>query len=116
MSLNIVYIDDEEGLCEAFVDNFATNDILIRTFVDPEKGLQEITNHPPDLVFLDYRLPNTTGDVVAQKISREIPIAVISGDLNAKPHERFLKFFSKPFDFAEIEAFIQSYVDRKKVA
>ena len=116
MPLNIVYLDDEIGLCEMFEDNFATEDVRIRTFVDPEMAIREIVKNPPDLVFLDYRLPNTTGELVAQKIDRSIPIALISGDLNAKPSGLFLKLFPKPFDFAKMEEFIQSYLDRKLVA
>ena len=91
MPLNIVYIDDESGLCEMFEDNFTSKDICVKTFLDPEKALLAIANDPPDLVFLDFRLPGTTGDVVVTKIDRSIPVAMISGDLNVKPNELFVK-------------------------
>ena len=99
-----------------FVDDFATNDVHIRAFVDPETAIREIIREPPDLVFLDYRLPNTTGDEVAMKIDGAIPRALISGDLRVQPSQSFVKIFSKPYDSDEMGAFIQSYVTKKKVA
>ena len=104
MLLNIVYLDDEPGLCQMFEDNFATDQISIRTFVQAEEALAFIKANPPDLVFLDFRLPGTTGEQVATRIEASIPIALITGDLEIAPLPRFERTFGKPFNFDEMEA------------
>lgn len=116
MPLKIVYLDDEPGLCEMFVDNFASQDVTVDTFTNPEAAVKAINESPPDLVFLDYRLPGTTGDEVAGCLSTFIPKVLITGDLTVISALSFVKVFHKPFDFTEMELFIQSYLDRKEVA
>lgn len=116
MPLKIVYLDDEPHLCEMFVDNFASANVSIQTFTDPEKAVAAINDSVPDLVFLDYRLPETTGEAVAFRLSSGIPKVLLTGDLTVKANRNFVKVFHKPFDFAEMEVFIQAYIDRKKAA
>jgi DNA-binding response OmpR family regulator len=116
MLLKIVYLDDEPALCEMFVDNFASPIVSIQTFTDPEAAIKAINESEPDLVFLDYRLPETTGQDVANRLNPDIPKVLLTGDLSVNAGSCFIKIFHKPFDFAEVEAFIQSYLGRKKVA
>lgn len=116
MLLKIIYLDDEPALCELFVDNFASEGVSIQTFTNPENAVAAINQSIPDLIFLDYRLPQTTGEVVALRLNSAIPKALITGDLNVKAAKTFVKVFYKPFDFAEMEAFIQSYVDQKRLS
>jgi len=114
MLLKIIYIDDEPDLCEVFEDNFATDEIEVSAYSDVSLGLSSIQSDTPDLLFLDYRLPNTTGDELAKQVSSNIPKALITGDLDVKLNSSFVRIFSKPFNFAEMERFIQSYLDEKK--
>ena len=114
MTLNIIYLDDEPHLCEMFVDNFASPLVSVQTFTDPEAAIKAINESISDLVFLDYRLPKMTGEDVAQRLNATIPKALLTGDLAVKALKSFVKVFHKPFDFPEMEAFIQGYIDRKK--
>ncbi len=109
MQLRIVYLDDEPDLCINFKENFESPTIKIETFTDPQVAIQSINQNPPDLIFLDFRLPGTTGEVVAGELSPTIPKALITGDLTVKPSSKFSKVFSKPFDFSELETFIASF-------
>ena len=99
MQLNLVYIDDEKDICEMFVDNFASAEVNVVCFAEPEIALKAIEIEVPDLIILDFRFPLTTGYEVAERIHPSIPLAVISGDLNLHHHHRFIKFFSKPFKY-----------------
>jgi len=116
MQLKIIYLDDEPDLCEMFVDNFASPIVSIQTFTDPEAAITAINESKPDLVFLDYRLPETTGQEVATRLNPDMPKVLLTGDLSVDTRNSFIKVFHKPFDFGEMEAFIQSFLGRKKVA
>ena len=111
MAIKVVYIDDEVGLCQLFEDNFSTHEVEIVTFTNPDDALREIPKIKPKLVFIDYRLPKTSGELVAEEIDTSIPKFLVSGDLAVSPSKKFAGFFCKPFDFNEIEAVIDSHLD-----
>ncbi len=69
MPFKVIYLDDEPHLCEMFVDNFASGEVSVETFTDSEKAITAINASIPDLVFLDYRLPETTGEAVALRLN-----------------------------------------------
>jgi DNA-binding NtrC family response regulator len=113
MPLRVIYIDDEFGLCQAFEDIFASSEIAVTTFVDPEEGLKAINAGGADLVLLDFRLPNCTGEEVAARIKVPVPVALISGDLHLKVTGKYVRVFTKPFDFDEMAAFLASQASEK---
>lgn len=113
MPFRIVYIDDEPDLCEIFQDSFSSERVQIDTFICPDDALLAIEKNPPDLVFLDFRLPHTTGDKVALLMNKDIPKVLLTGDLTDCGRSIFVKLFHKPFEMEEIEAFIASYVEKK---
>lgn len=115
MPLRIVYIDDESDLCQVFIDNFSSDEIQIRTFIDPVEAVRFMTNDLPDLMFIDYRLPGTTGIEIAKLIASSVAKVLISGDLGLKSSPEFVKIMGKPFNFQEVEGLIQGYVDKKKL-
>lgn len=109
MPLNITYLDDEPDICEIFAENFSTSDVKIKTFTDPEEAIQDIAAHPPDLVFLDFRLPNTNGDEVAKRLKTGLPKVLITADMDIHTTTKFIKKFGKPFQWSDIEAFIRNF-------
>ncbi len=106
MPLKIVYVDDEPDLCEMFADLFNSPDTLVTTFSDPELAITEIRKNPPDLIFLDYRLPKTNGDRVALALGNTVPKVLVTGDVAVKTEYPFVKHFAKPYTRAEIAQFI----------
>ncbi len=113
MPLKIAYLDDEPELCETFVDNFANDCVEIRTFTDPESFLASLVTYQPDMVFLDYRLPNCNGDLIASRIRGEIPKILITGDFTVTPQTKFHRILQKPYNFAEVEALIQKQIEEQ---
>lgn len=107
MPFNIVYIDDEVELLELFKDTFESNEIIIKTFSDPVLALEYLNNHNPDLIFIDYRLPNINGDKLALKMKETIPKALITGDLSVTLQAKFEAKFDKPYNSIDIETFIE---------
>lgn len=107
MSLRVIYVDDEPDMCQMFVDNFSTPEIQIQTYVDSQIALEAIHQNPPDLVILDYRLRDTTGDLLAKEIKVKLPIALLTGDLEVETDFEFSRCFRKqPFPWDEIQGFL----------
>jgi DNA-binding NtrC family response regulator len=106
LPLKIIYLDDEPDLGSMFADNFASDQVTIETYTDATAAIAAVQAACPDAFFVDYRLPGTTGDEVAQKLPPDLPKILITGDLAVAPVTKFVKIFNKPFDFAEMETFI----------
>jgi DNA-binding NtrC family response regulator len=109
MQLKIVYIDDEEALCENFKDLHACDDIEIESFTSPELAIEFIRQNPPDLVFIDFRLPGTTGDQVAHAMNLSKPIILITGELEVKTSYPFHCVIQKSADFDEAARMIEYF-------
>jgi DNA-binding NtrC family response regulator len=84
MRLRIFYIDDEAVLCENFKDLHASDEVEVEAFTNPEAAIEAVRANPPDLMFIDYRLPGTTGEQVATVMNVSKPIILITGELDIK--------------------------------
>lgn len=113
MPLKIYYLDDEEALCENFVDYFASNEVSVTTFVDPRVAIEAIKKNPPDLLFIDYRMPGTNGDEIAKALDPKIPKYLISGDISIKTEYKFDEVFSKPYEESVIMELISRHILKK---
>ena len=109
MPLKIYYLDDEIDLLEVFVDTFSTPDILVRTFSDPNEFKSVVSTDRPDLVFLDYRLPNITGPEIAAGLDPAIPKVLITGDMSVKHGDVFIEKFEKPMKQSAVQALIDRH-------
>lgn len=99
---------------ELFVDQHSGPDVEIQTYEDAEDAVRSISADPPDLLILDYRLPGTNGDKVAQRLNLNIPIALVTGDLTVSPTMQFAKIFAKPHEPEEMQSFIESVIEAKR--
>lgn len=113
MKMRVVYLDDEPALVELFQEAFTTDNIQVDVFTDPETAIAAIKSNPPDLVCLDYRLPGTTGDIVAHRINKHLPKILITGDLTVNPESNFLKIFYKPYPPSEMRKFLDEFLKTK---
>ncbi len=116
MTLTVFYIDDEAALCENFQDEFDSPEIIVQAFIDPNEALQAAANRRPDLLFIDYRLPNTNGDQVAQAFTASIPKILVTGDLHIKSRPGFVEVLHKPTSFERIAEIIDHYAKIKQAA
>lgn len=96
MPLKVYYLDDEEDLCDCFTDSYASEEIEIHTFTNPERALEKARDCPPDLVFVDYRLPGTTGDAVARNMDPNVPKYLVTGDIAVSSSYTFVEVVQKP--------------------
>ncbi len=116
MQLNIYYLDDEEALCEIFVDYFASKEVNVTTFIDPKVAIDAIKKSPPDILFIDYRLPSTTGDELAKRMAADIPKYLITGDIGVKTEYKFKAVFNKPYKPEDIQQILDGFLKIKLAA
>jgi len=110
MSLKIVYLDDEPALLEMFGDLFSSPDREIALYDNPKTAIAAIEADPPDILFIDFRLPGYTGDQIAQLLDPKIPKVLITGDMEVKCAYPFHAVFEKPYTskLGEIEALLNA--------
>ncbi len=113
MSLKVVFLDDEPILCECFSDEFSSANVEITTYSDVNKAIEAVTANPPDLVFLDYRMPTLTGDLAAKKMPDTVPKFLVTGELDLKTDYPFVEILKKPFQYEKIQEIIDKALSQK---
>lgn len=111
--LKVYYIDDEPDLLEIFKDTFETDWCFIETFKDPLSALKLIHQCPPDLIFLDLRMPGMTGMEIGSKIDIQIPKFLITGDLTVASSPHFLSILEKPLKINQVVSILEMYRKKK---
>ena len=112
MTINIFYLDDEEGLCEIFAEILGTEQIKISTFINEHEAIAACQKKPPDLFFIDYRLPNMTGSDVAFAVDSSIEKILVTGDLLVDCSYNFNRIISKPYKFDLIARLIDTHLSQ----
>ena len=117
----ILVVDDDPALLRALTllaESYGT----ITTASSFRKAIEELKNHPFDLVLTDYELGDGSGlDVVkfAHGISSNLPIILITAFGNKDLVIKTLNFqvfgyIEKPFDPAQVEELIQRALEKKQ--
>jgi DNA-binding NtrC family response regulator len=101
MTILVYYLDDEPELCDTLGEFLELKGLSVRTFVDAQVAIAACREKAPDVLFLDYRLSNTTGDLVAGEVDAAIKKVLVTGDLSAKTVNPFAKKLKKPFRLGE---------------
>lgn len=114
MVLKVFYLDDEKVLGDLFLEEFESSDIQVTTYTEPQKIIEEIKINPPDIIFLDYRLPGINGDQVALKMANDIPKYLITGDLHVKTTYQFTGVFQKPYVEEDLHKVMQAILKKLK--
>lgn len=109
MPLKVYYLDDECELCENFEEFFASDKVSVTTFTDHKRALAAAKVSPPDIFFIDFRLPEITGEGVAMALDPEIPKYLITGDISLSDSPHFIKTIAKPYNPEEIRKVLQRY-------
>lgn len=67
--IKIFLIDDDRITLKVLQKLFEPYDVEVSSFQNPEDGLKAINELKPDLVFIDYMMPEMNGDDVIIKVS-----------------------------------------------
>lgn len=114
----ILIVDDEHHIRELLYDSivkFTDNEVDMA--ISGEDGLELLNKKKYSLVFLDFKLPNMTGDETikkAKKIDPDLPIVIMSGVASYKDKQSCLRsgaveFISKPFTLNKMLTSINTY-------
>ncbi len=115
MSLHVLFLDDEAMICECFVELYSKNDIKISAFQSPKQAIEFAHENQIDLILLDYRMPQMSGDEVAKLMPPNIPIYLLSGELSARPQFAFAGFISKPYNELNIHKIFNHVINTKNI-
>jgi len=115
MPIKVVYIDDEEMLCQMFKEYLQSDEIDLAVFTDEESGIAYCNNNNPELIFIDYRLKKQNGTDVAKAITCESIKVLITGELDVAMNACFTDKIDKPYRLSDIKNFITATAAMKSL-
>jgi two-component system OmpR family response regulator len=117
----ILLIDDDEAFLEIIGDHLKTRGHEVASSIDPREAAALAEAHVPDLMILDFAMPQMTGPEVLARLReqgrfRELPAVFLSGiealHVSAQvPPDRHVRFLRKPVDLRELEGAISTLLD-----
>lgn len=122
MSAKILVVEDEPGIQELLAFNIAQAGFRALRAEDAESAWKQISQNSPDLILLDWMLPNTSGPLLARQFRSEaktsnIPIIMLTA--KGEEHDKILglesgadDYITKPFSPRELIARIRAMLRR----
>lgn len=82
---SILIVDDDEAVTQTFARMLELEGYAVRTAVNAETGLRAASEHMPDAIILDLRMPLVDGLGFLRRLrahdeQREVPVAIVTGD------------------------------------
>ena len=124
MSANIIIVEDEKDLATLLKYNLSKEGFKIKEAETGQEGLQLIKRELPDLVILDWMLPDFSGIEVCRQIKRDnklksIPVIMLTAKSEIEDKVRGLEmgvddYITKPFNNKELILRVKSLLKRFK--
>ena len=121
MNGKIFIIEDEPSIIQLVQHNLEKNGFLVSSSLNGNDGLKELKKFQPDLLLLDWMLPDLSGIEICKNIRKDnsfknLPVIM----LTAKGEEDKIKgldsgvddYLTKPFSFNELMARIKAVLRR----
>jgi len=126
MKTRILLIEDDENITELVRYNLERSDYIVETAMDGEDGLMRASEEVPDLVLLDWMLPNVSGLEICRRLRRapetaNVPIIMLTARADEPDRIRGLEtgaddYVTKPFSPKELIARMQAVLRRVRPA
>lgn len=111
MSINILVIDDEPGICQLLAATLQQHDYHVTIANNAKQALSQLNHKAPDIVILDLGLPDMDGQELLRVLRQwsHIPIVILSARHDEQEKVTALNngaddYLSKPFGQAELLA------------
>lgn len=122
----ILLAEDERPQREVLAYNLATAGYRVAEAIDGEEAMMLISEAVPDLVILDWMMPNLSGIEVCRQLkanpdTRAIPVIMLSARADEPDRVRGLEigaddYVSKPYSMAELMARVRAGLRRARPA
>jgi two-component system, NtrC family, nitrogen regulation response regulator NtrX len=81
--VRVLFIEDDPAVAEMYKLKLELDGYTVTVAKDGEEGLRMATDTPPDIIFLDTRLPKMDGFAVLERLrsaerTSEIPVIILS--------------------------------------
>ncbi len=126
MSAKILIVEDDPSLTELIKYNLESEGFSVEIEMDGEEGLYNAQDNAPDLILLDWMLPNLSGIEICRRLRRHkntknIPIIMLTAKGEESDKIRGLEtgaddYITKPFSPKELIARIKAILRRIRPA
>ncbi|MBF0466075.1 MAG: response regulator [Nitrospirae bacterium] len=122
--MKVLIVDDESDFATALSERLQLRGYEATAVFSAQDGFAAFTSNPPDIVFLDVRMPGVDGIAAFnefKKINPDVEIVLISGQLQTNENlgrvkEFTFDFLVKPVDINDIIKKIKEVSARKNAA
>jgi two-component system phosphate regulon response regulator PhoB len=121
---HILVIEDEPAQREVLSYNIVAEGLRVSLAMDGEEGLLLVKEDPPDVIVLDWMMPNLSGIEVCRRLkldatTNKIPVIMLSAKSEELDKVRGLEtgaddYVTKPYSIAELMARIRSQLRRTR--
>jgi len=82
-AVRILFVEDDHAVAEMYKMKLELDGYAVEVEPDGEAAVRAAIDHPPDIVFLDVRLPSLDGLAVLEKLrgndqTRGVPVVILS--------------------------------------
>ena len=123
MTATILVVEDEPAIQELIAVNLVRNGHEVRRAGNAEEAYRHVAEALPDVILLDWMLPDTPGPVFARRLrgdarTREVPSIMLTARAGDDDKVAGLEsgaddYITKPFSPRELEARIQAVLRRR---
>ncbi len=122
----VLVVEDEPAQREILVYNLKAEGFAVREAADGDEALLQVAEAPPDIILLDWMLPNVSGIEICRRLktrpeTRNIPIIMLSARSEEVDLVRGLEtgaddYVSKPYSVVELMARVRNQLRRTRAA
>lgn len=126
MKTRILLVEDDENITELVRYNLERAGYIVDCVADGEEGLYKATEETPDVILLDWMLPNLSGLEICRQLRRNsatanVPIIMLTARADEPDRIRGLEtgaddYMVKPFSPKELVVRIQAVLRRVRPA
>lgn len=119
MGIKVLIVEDESKIASLMESFLQTEGYDVQTALDGKTALQLFTKHKPDIVILDWMLPQMNGLDICQKLRQIGTPGIIMVTAKSEETDKIIglemgadDYLTKPFSLRELSARIRSLLRR----